>query len=69
MMNNCMYCIIISHRNTLDLLIRCVASIPRREDVQIIVVNDNSEPAIVDFDNFPIKIPTSLSTSNILHFS
>lgn len=48
------YSIIIPHKNTPSLLARCVASIPKREDVQIIVVDDNSDPNIVDFDNFPI---------------
>ncbi len=48
------YSIIIPHKNTPSLLVRCVASIPKRDDVQIIVVDDNSDPDIVDFDNFPI---------------
>lgn len=54
-MNNYKYSIIIPHKNIPDLLIRCVASIPQRDDVQVIVVDDNSDPTIVDFDNFPIK--------------
>lgn len=36
------YSIIIPHKNSLDLLERCLRSIPQREDVQIIVVDDNS---------------------------
>lgn len=36
------YSIIIPHYNTPDLLRRCVNSIPQREDVQVIVVDDNS---------------------------
>ena len=48
------YSIIIPHKNAPALLARCVASIPQRDDVQIIVVDDNSDPDIVDFDNFPI---------------
>ncbi len=47
------YSIIIPHKNIPKLLERCLWSIPRREDVQIIVVDDNSDPAMVDFDHFP----------------
>lgn len=54
-MSDINYSIIIPHRNIPALLQRCINSIPRREDVQIIVVDDNSSPDIVDFDNFPGK--------------
>ncbi len=37
------YSIIIPHKNCPDLLSRCLASIPDRDDVQIIVVDDNSD--------------------------
>ena len=37
------YSIIIPHKNSPDLLSRCLASIPDRDDVQIIVVDDNSD--------------------------
>mgnify|MGYP000858717411 FL=1 len=47
------YSIIIPHRNTPTLLRRCLDSIPRRSDIQIIVVDDNSDPAVVDFTEFP----------------
>ena len=47
------YSIIIPHKNIPKLLERCLWSIPRRDDVQIIIVDDNSDPAIVDFDHFP----------------
>ena len=47
------YSIIIPHKNTPKLLKRCLDSIPRRDDVQIIVVDDNSDPEIVNFDQFP----------------
>lgn len=47
------YTFIIPHKNIPDLLCRCLASIPRREDIQIIVVDDNSDPEKVDFDHFP----------------
>lgn len=47
------YSIIIPHKNIPHLLERCLASIPRRDDIEIIVVDDNSDPDIVEFDNFP----------------
>ena len=47
------YSIIIPHKNIPNLLQRCLDSIPRREDVQIIVVDDNSDVDKVDFVNFP----------------
>ena len=47
------YSFIIPHHNLPELLKRCVSSIPKRDDVQIIIVDDNSDPSIVDFDNFP----------------
>lgn len=47
------YTIIVPHQNMPDLLQRCLDSIPEREDVQVIVVDDNSDPAVVDFDHFP----------------
>lgn len=47
------YTFIIPHKNSPDLLQKCLDSIPRRDDVQIIVVDDNSDPDKVDFDHFP----------------
>ncbi len=47
------YSIIIPHKNIPLLLQRCLDSIPQREDIQIIVVDDNSSSDIVDFSNFP----------------
>lgn len=37
------YSIIIPHRNSPELLDRCLRSIPQREDIEIIVVDDNSD--------------------------
>ncbi len=37
------YSFIIPHKNCPDLLNRCLDSIPQREDIQIIVVDDNSD--------------------------
>jgi len=45
---NIKFSIIIPHRNTPVLLRRCLDSIPVREDVQIIVVDDNSDNCIID---------------------
>ncbi|MDR0895469.1 MAG: glycosyltransferase family 2 protein [Prevotellaceae bacterium] len=47
------YSIIIPHRNMPKLLQRCLDSIPYREDVQVIIVDDNSDPEMVDFNAFP----------------
>lgn len=49
------YSIIIPHHNTPDLLKKCIESIPAREDIQIIVIDDNSDPNIVNSETFPIK--------------
>lgn len=38
------YSIIIPHYNTPDLLRRCLQSIPKRPDLQVIVVDDHSDP-------------------------
>ncbi|MCD8306196.1 MAG: glycosyltransferase [Prevotella sp.] len=42
------FTVIIPHRNTPSLLARCLASIPRRDDVEILVADDCSEPAFAD---------------------
>jgi glycosyltransferase involved in cell wall biosynthesis len=47
------YSVIIPHKDIPHLLRICLNSIPRRDDVQIIVVDDNSDPAVVDFEKFP----------------
>lgn len=47
------YSIIIPHKNIPDLLQRCLDSIPKRDDIQIIVVDDKSDPEKVDFEHFP----------------
>ncbi len=52
-MKNCNYTIIIPHKNIPALLQRCLDSIPVREDLQVIVVDDNSSPDVVDFSCFP----------------
>lgn len=47
------YTIIIPHKNSPKLLQRCLDSIPQREDLHVIVVDDNSDSNIVDFNHFP----------------
>lgn len=47
------YSIIIPHKNTPGLLRKCLDSIPQRDDIQIIVVDDNSDAEKVDFEHFP----------------
>ncbi|CVK16654.1 Glycosyltransferase involved in cell wall bisynthesis [Apibacter mensalis] len=47
------YTIIIPHKNTPELLRRCLNSIPFREDIQIVVVDDHSDCNMVDFKKFP----------------
>lgn len=45
--------IIIPHRNIPDLLKRCIGSIPIKENIEVIIVDDNSDDEIVDFTHFP----------------
>lgn len=47
------FTIIIPHFNTPALLLRLIKSIPERNDLELIIVDDNSDPTVVDFDNFP----------------
>lgn len=49
------YSIVIPHKDIPHLLKRCLDSVPQREDVEIIIVDDNSSPSIVDFHSFPGK--------------
>lgn len=42
------YTIIIPHHNIPELLRRCLSSIPTRDDLQTIVVDDNSDPIYLD---------------------
>lgn len=46
------YSIIIPHKNIPDLLMRCLRSIPVREDIQVIVVDDNSDGADSYLDTY-----------------
>lgn len=47
------YTFIIPHKNSPELLQRCIDSIPERENVQIVIVDDNSSTEIVNRQKFP----------------
>lgn len=47
------YSFIIPHKNVPTLLERCLTSIPERDDTEIIIVDDSSDPNVVDFEHFP----------------
>ena len=49
------FTIVIPHKNTPTLLERLVDSIPPRDDLEIIVVDDHSDADVVDFNHFPCK--------------
>lgn len=49
------YSFIIPHKNSPTYLVRCLKSIPDREDVQVIVVDDDSDPKIVNWDKFEVN--------------
>lgn len=48
------YTVIIPHYNTPELLVRCIKSIPVRDDVQIIVIDDYSTDADTYLERYPI---------------
>lgn len=52
-MSGVKYSVIIPHKNIPELLARCIDSVPKRGDVEIIVVDDDSDPEMVDFSTFP----------------
>ena len=52
-MNQSLFSIIIPHYNIPDLLMRCLKSIPVTEDIQVIVVDDNSPDAETYLDKYP----------------
>lgn len=45
-----LFSIIIPHKNSVDLLKRCIASIPKRNDLEIIIVDDNSDNVDLIYD-------------------
>lgn len=51
-MPNINFSFIIPHKNNPSLLQRCINSIPQREDIEIIVVDDNSNKDIIDWSKF-----------------
>ena len=48
-----LFCIIIPHKDIPDLLMRCLKSIPVSEDIQVIVVDDNSADADTYLERYP----------------
>ena len=52
-METFLFSVVIPHRNCTSLLKRCINSIPERDDLEIIIVDDNSNVEQVDFDHFP----------------
>ena len=48
-----LFSIIIPHKEIPDLLMRCLRSIPVSEDIQVIVVDDNSADADTYLDTYP----------------
>jgi glycosyltransferase involved in cell wall biosynthesis len=51
------FSIIIPHKNSLHLLRRCVESIPKRDDIEIIVVDDNSDVTSSEWNLFRKDFP------------
>lgn len=47
------FSIIIPHKNTPILLERLLSTIPQREDLEILIIDDNSSDEIVNFEEFP----------------
>ena len=50
---NPIFSIIIPHKGIPDLLMRCLKSIPMSEDIQVIVVDDNSPDADTYLERYP----------------
>lgn len=48
---NYRYSFVIPHKNCLELLKRCISTIPDEEDIQVIVVDDNSNSENGNFDD------------------
>lgn len=48
------YSIVIPHKNIPDLLVKCLETIPERKDLQIIIVDDNSNDADTYLEKYPI---------------
>lgn len=47
------YTFIIPHKDSLELLKRCIDSIPERKDIEIIIVDDNSRLSKYDISHYP----------------
>ncbi len=47
------YSIVIPHKNIPELLVRCLGSIPQRDDIQVIIVDDHSDGADSYLEMYP----------------
>ena len=61
-MSNPTYSFIIPHKNAPDFLVRCISSIPERKDIEIIIVDDNSDKSIVDWESFKLPYRSNINT-------
>ena len=65
------YSIIIPHKDNIELLKRCVASIPLRSDIQIIIVDDSSDskniPSTEQFNDSRVEIYLDYSNKGAGH--
>jgi glycosyltransferase involved in cell wall biosynthesis len=59
-MSDVLFSIIIPHRNSPELLQRCLFSIPDDPSIQVIIIDDASDEEFVDFDLFPGKDRTNV---------
>lgn len=59
---SCSLTIIIPHHNIPELLQRCLDSIPERDDIQVLVIDDNSDESYVDFEMFPGRNRNNVET-------
>ena len=55
------FSVIVPHHNTPRLLIRLLDSIPDRQDIQVIVVDDNSDIPIQEWDTLKKQIHSNVS--------
>ena len=52
-MSTYLFSVVIPNYNNTDLLKRCLASIPYDDDIQIVIVDDNSDSNKIDFNHYP----------------
>lgn len=62
MLNRISYSVIIPHKNAFLLLERCVQSIPERDDIEVIIVDDNSN------EFYDVELSGFYNRSNVKYF-